>query len=268
MRNEMETLEQIDRYLDRTLTLDEAVGLEQNLQTDAELQNLFERVTVVRDAVRSSALRSRVRTLHMQFIDEIRQQDEAANDKPDYTKVRPLRYAQSLRWGARVAASGLLLLAVYGSYKYGSTNIDSYYSDKFMAYQLPNNRGEAEQVLTSLDALYRSGNFADVVQRFAGLSSPTPHDQFLTGMAHMQQQQYKEAIDRFTALRLSNELKSETLFEQETDYYLALAFLGSGRVGDAYPLFEKINKTPRHMYNQNVTDEDLWKLGLLRWKSN
>lgn len=264
----METLEQIDRYLDRSLTLDEVVGLEQNLQTDAELQNLFDRVTVVRDAVRSSALRSRVRSLHMQFIDEIKQQDEAVVEKPDYTKVRPLRHAQSLRWGARVAASGLLLLAGYGSYKYGSTNIDSYYSDKFMAYQLPNNRGEAEEILTSLDALYRLGNFAGVVQRFAGFSSPTAHDQFLTGMAYMQQQQYRQAIERFIALQQSNELQNKSLFEQETDYYLALAFLGSGRVGDAYPLFEKINKTPRHMYHQNVTDEDLWKLGLLRWKSN
>jgi len=263
----METLEQIDRYLDRTLTLDEAVGLEQNLQTDAELQNLFDKVTVVRDAVRSSALRSRVRNLHMQLIDEMRQQDEAVNIVPDFTKVRPLRYAQSLRWGARVAASGLLLLAGYGSYKYGTTNIDSYYSDKFMAYQLPNNRGEVEEV-TPLDVLYRTGNFAGVVQRFAGLSSPNAHDQFLTGMAHMQHQQYKEAIERFIVLRKSNELQNKSLFEQETDYYLALAFLGSGRVGDAYPLFEKINKTPRHMYHQNVTDEDLWKLGLLRWKSN
>jgi tetratricopeptide (TPR) repeat protein len=264
----METLEQIDRYLDRTLTSDEAIELEQNLQADAESRNLFDKVTVVRDAVRSSALRSRVRNLHMQLIDEMRQQDEAVNDVPYLAKIRPLRYAQSLRWGVRVAASGLFLLAGYSGYKYGTTNIDSYYSDKFMAYQLPNNRGEIEEAVTSLDALYRAGNFSGVVQRFAGLSFPNAHDQFLTGMAYMQQQQYKQAIERFIVLQQSNDLQEKSLFEQEIDYYLALAFLGSGRVGDAYPLFEKINKTPRHMYHQNVTDEDLWKLGLLRWKSN
>lgn len=264
----METLEQIDRYLDRALSLEETVGLEQSLQTDAELQNLFDRVTIVRDAVRSSALRSRVRNLHMQYIDEIRQQDEAANQMPDIAQVRPLRYAQSLRWGARVAASGLLLLAGYGSYKYGTTNIDSYYSDKFMAYQLPNNRGKADEALSSLEALYRGGNFAGVSQRFAGLETPTPHDQFLTGMAHLQQQQYAQAIERFKVLQQANELRDKPLFEQETDYYLALAYLGAGRPGDAYPLFEKINKTHRHLYHQNVTDQDLWKLSLLRWKSS
>lgn len=264
----METLEQIDRYFDRALTLEETSGLEQNLQTDADLQNLFDRVTVVRDAVRSSALRSRVRNLHMQLIDEIKQQDEADNQASDFTKVRPLRYAQSLRWGARVAASGLLLLAGYGSYKYGTTNLDSYYSDKFMAYHLPTNRGGAEDALASLDALYRVGNFAGVVQRFAGLSTPTPHDQFLAGMAHLQQQQYGQAIERFSMVQQRNEGSQRPLFEQETDYYLALAFLGGGRVGDAYPLFEKINKTPRHLYHQNVTDQDLWKLSLLRWKSS
>ncbi len=265
----METLEQIDRYLDRALTLEEAIGLEQSLQTDADLQNLFDRVTVARDAVRSSALRSRVRNLHLQYLDEIKQQDEAASQMPDIAKVRPLRYAQSLRWGARVAASGLLLLAGYGGYRYGSTNIDSYYSDKFMTYQLPNNRGGgAEESVTSPDALYRSGNYAEIVQRFAGLTSPTPHDLFLTGMAHLQLQQYGEAIERFVTLQQTNQQRSKPLFAQETDYYLALAYLGNGRVGDAYPLFEKINKAPRHLYHQNVTDQDLWKLGLLRWKSN
>lgn len=264
----METLEQIDRYLDRTLPLDEAFRLEEDLQTDADLQNLFDRVTVVRDVVRSSALRSRVRNLHMQLIDEIKQQEEIATPTPDFTKVRPLRYAQSLRWGARVAASGLLLLAGYGSYKYGSTNIDSFYSDKFVAYQLPTSRGGADDVITSLESLYRAGNFAAVVQRFSGLAEASPHDQFLTGMAHLQQQQYGQAIERLSALQQTNELRRKPLFEQETDYYLALAYLGGGRIGDAYPLFEKINKTPRHMYHQNVTDQDLWKLGLLRWKSN
>jgi tetratricopeptide (TPR) repeat protein len=264
----MEMLEQIDRYLDRTLTPDETVNLEQRLQTDAELQDLFDRVTVVRDAVRSSALRSRVRNLHMQYLDELKQQEEAASQMPDVDNVRPLRYAQSLRWGARVAASGLLLLAGYGGYKYGTTNLDSYYSDKFMAYQLPNNRGEADEALSSLDDLYRVGNFEGVIQRYAGLRMPSPHDQFLAGMAHLQQQQYGQAIERFTVLQQTNERRETPLFEQETDYYLALAYLGGGRVGDAYPLFEKINKMPRHMYHQNVTDQDLWKLSLLRWKSN
>ena len=87
-------------------------------------------------------------------------------------------------------------------------------------------------------------------------------------MAHLQQQQYGQAIERFKALQQANELRDKPLFEQEADYYLALAYLGGGRLGDAYPLFEKINKTPRHLYHQNVTDQDLWKLSLLRWKSS
>ena len=113
-----------------------------------------------------------------------------------------------MRWGARVAASGLLLLAGYGGYNYASTNLDTYYSNKFMAYQLPTNRGGADVTLTSLDELYRAGDFKGVSQRFALLSAPTAHDHFLTGMASLQLQQYKQAIERFTALQQGNKLST------------------------------------------------------------
>lgn len=265
----METLERIDRYLDRALPPDESVDLEMRLQADADLQNLFDRVVVARDAVRLSALRGQVRSLHLQLIDEIREEDEAFEADNDTTTVRPLWYnvGQTLRWSARVAASGILLLAGYSSYQYANTTIGAYYSDKFMDYQLPATRG-AEDNTSTIDELYRAGNFSAIIQRFGDLTSQTTRDQFLTGMAFLHQQQYKQAIHQFTQLQQANKLHNGVLFEQETDYYLALAYLGDGRIGDAYPLFEKIKNSPRHMYHQNVTDGDLWKLSLLRWKSN
>jgi hypothetical protein len=266
----MDKLEWIDRYLDRALSHDEAVGLEQSLQTDADLQHLLDGVTVARDAVRASALRAQVRNLHVQFIDEVRQQDEEGIEQETETAiVRPLRYGygQSLRWGARVAASGLLILAGYGSYQYKNATIDAYYSAKFVEYQLPTTRGADDQRST-IDELYREGNFAAITQRFTKLSNQAPRDQFLTGMAHLHQHQYGQAISRFLRVQQANKQQEQPLFGQETDYYLALAYLGDGRIGDAYPLFEKIKNTPRHLYHQNVTDSDLWQLSLLRWKSN
>jgi hypothetical protein len=264
----METLERIDRYLDRELIPEEALGLERNLQTDSEFQNLFDRVLVSRDVVRASALRKQVRTLHLQLLDEVRQQQEET-EQPDTTIVRPLwhGFGQSVRWGMRVAASGLLLLAGYGSYQYASTSIDTYYSAKFLDYQLPATRGTNEWNST-LDELYRAGNYGAITQRFSKLSAQTPHDQFLTGMAHLHQHQYGQAIVQFKRIRQRNREQGSALFEQETDYYLALAYLGNGRIADAYPLFELIRDTPRHLYHQNVTEGDLWKLSLLRWKSN
>ncbi len=265
----METLEQIDLYLDRTLPSEQAVGLEQNLRQDADIQHLFDRVVVARSVVRSAALRSQVKNLHVQLLDEMNRPDEVATEK-QLTPVRPLwyRYGQSVRWGARVAASGLLLLAGYASYQYANTSIDTFYSAKFINYQLPATRGGNSSALSTLDDLYRTGAYTAITQRYGTLATKTSHDLFLTGMAYLHQHQYKQAITQFTRLQRVNAKQSARLFEQETEYYLALAYLGDGRIGDAYPLFEKIRTAPRHMYHQNVTESDLWELSLLRWKNH
>ncbi|WP_019986370.1 tetratricopeptide repeat protein [Rudanella lutea] len=264
----MEQLERIDRYLDRTLPVDEADKLEQMLQIDFELQSLLDRVTIVKDAVRSAGLRNQVRDLHFQFMHELdldQPGDDVSDTAPEKVIVRPLWYQQPVRWTARIAASGLLLLLGYGTFQYATTNVGTLYSAKFIKYELPNTRG-SEEAKTSLDVLYQAGNYDAVIEAFMTSPTQTQRDQFLTAMAYLQKEQYGQAIERFSTLRTLNEQNNRQLFEQESDYYLALAYLGNERIDEAYSLFKKIKNTPRHLYNQNVTEQDLWKLNLLRWK--
>lgn len=265
----METLEQIDRYLDRVLLADEALELEKNLQANHELRDLLDQVLIARDVVRASGLRAQVRSLHTQLLRELQLDQQASKTEGNTTWVRPLlfNWGRSLQWTARVAASGLLLLAGYGSYQYATTTIDTYYSAKFVDYKLPATRGTSETNST-LDKLFWEGNYAAITQQSRGLETQTPRGHFLTGMAHLYQHQYYQATSHFLTIRRTNKQMETALFEQETDYYLALAYLGEGRIDEAYPLFEKIRNTPRHLYHRNITDVDLWKLSLLRWKTN
>src|SRR5206468_4076024 len=151
--------------------------------------------------------------------------------------VRILPVSRTYSWALRIAASVLLVLFGYGGYQYASLDSTHIYQDKFISYQLPTTRGNAE-TLTSLNALYVSGNYGAVIQRFNNLESKSPSDYFLAGVSYLQQKEYAQAVTTFTALQQYNQQHKEAYFAQETDYYLGLAYLGNDQVDQAYTLFK------------------------------
>jgi len=55
-------------------------------------------------------------------------------------------------------------------------------------------------------------------------------------------------------------------FQQETDFYLALAYLQNEQTEQALKLFEKIDASEDHLYRNNISATDLWKIRLLNGK--
>lgn len=257
----MEPLDQIDRYLDNRLPAEETAQFERELAWNADLQTLLDSVRLAREAVKTAALRAKVRSLHEQFVQEL--PPLAINDdRPQHGEapIIALQTTRSSGWVLRIAASVLLAVA-YGTYQYSTLNADGFYAANYVQYQLPVTR-TAPTNPGSLDKLYHDADFPAVIRAFAQLPAQTPKDYFLTGLAHLHQKQFDQAIDRFAAVRQH----SGESYEQETDYYLALAYVGAGRISEAYPLFDKIHKSPRHLYHRAVSNRDLWRLKLLRTK--
>ena len=254
----METLELIDKYINNQLGQSQLEQLEIDLQKDADLQQLLDSVLISRDAIRLRGLSLKVKGLHEHYVDEIRAQ-------PNQNNVRKMPVRREYAWASRIAASVLVGLLGYGTYQYTDLNKNGVYADKFISYQLPTTRGSGDN-LSPLNELYQSGEYAAVIRNFSALSSKAPSDYFLTGIACLQRHQYDQAIDKFTALRALNKQQGEAYFNEETDYYLALAYLGAGKIDKAYTLFKSIHNAPRHLFGELVTDLDLLKLNILRLK--
>ena len=254
----MNTIELIDRYIDDQLPQDQAQQVEKNLQEDAELLQLLESVRVAREAIRFRALSIKMKGLHDKHIQALQAEQHTEN-------VRPMPVNRSYAWVFRVAASVSLLLLSYGTYQYASLDTDHVYNDKFISYYLPTTRSSAE-TQSSLNSFYLSGDYAGVIQNFNKLPAKEASDYFLTGIAYLQQKDFKQAINTLTTLRQINKGQSGGYFVQETDYYLALAYLGDNKVEQSYDLFETIHNTPRHMFNRTVTDLDMIKLRILLLK--
>ena len=258
----METLELLDQYIDSQLAPVQVMQLEKELQQDDDLQRLLDSVVISREAIRYRALTNKVKGLHQQYISEIK-----ADPNQDYDQdvIRPMPVRRDYSWVFRIAASVLIAMLGYGSYQYATLDKAEVYGSKFISYQLPTTRGSAVP-LSPLRSAYLSGSFGTVTRQFSILSAKEPIDYFLTGVACLQQHEYAQAVNRFTELRAVNQHQKRVYFKEETDYYLALAYLGAGRLDESYSLFKSIHDAPRHLFSESVTELDLVELNVLRLK--
>lgn len=261
----MTSIEQLEQYLDRQLPEAQVQQLELDLQQDAELQKLLNSLQLIRETVRIKGISDQIRQIHTQYKaeNEVESPEEEEQENGRETLVKPMPIRRSYTWGLRIAASLLVGVMTYQGYELASLTGNQYYENKFIPYQLPVTRGQAVTA-DRLDALYASGDYAATARQFSTLAVKKPGDYFLAGMASLQEKKFAQAISLFSMLRHSNAQHSERYFVQETDYYLALAYVGANRIEEALDLFNAIRNDPQHNYYQTITDVDLLKLKLLR----
>ena len=268
----MTPLERIDYYLSNQLPANEVAELEHDLQQDPELRGLLDSVDIARRTIRTQGIRAEVGEVHRTFMADYRQQIQNDRELDDQgTRVMPLpdHWAGRGRlfgWTLRVAAAVLLAVVGYSGYQFAALDRQAVYDGVFVEYRLPTTRGTGS-FESVLDSLYQTRNYAAVVQRLATVPSPQPpRQQFLAAMAHLQLRQYTAAIEQFERLQNVNRRSDTPDFEQEADYYRALAELGAGNYERAYTGLENIHNNPRHLFHNNVLRSDLWKVKLLAYQ--
>lgn len=150
----------------------------------------------------------------------------------------------------RVAAAIVLLLGVVTVYKYkfASVSADEFYNEHYTSYTLSTSRGGAEA--SQLEQAYRNNNWNEVVTQYNALAAKNSKDHFLAGMAAMELKQYQQSIERFN-LVLNN---SDGLFQDEAEYYLALAYIADKQPEEAKRLLRKIESDNGHSYQQKVKE--------------
>jgi tetratricopeptide (TPR) repeat protein len=250
-------LERLDHYLRGQLDEADRLLLEEELRQNEDLRLELQAMRLSQDAIRSYPIRQRIRRIHL----EHKQQAED-------TKVRQLlaRPAFSFGWG-RVAAAMLLLgLFSYSAYFLLSYRSADLYEDNFISYRLPIARS-AEESTSVPDSLYLRQEYRQLLAHVQGLASPGAKAYFLAGISSMQLKNFDEAVMYFNKLREQNNQSEEPLFRDETDYYQALALLRTGNIEQARSLFEQIRQQPDHLFHDNVSRSELWKLTLLKWKN-
>ena len=195
-----------------------------NMQTNSE--NEYQRLAI--DTIRLNAINERVSTVRRSL--EI---------KPEKAIVRSI-YRTSLR----VAAILLLLVGSASVYKYISVNDRSVYDKHFLSYDLTNTRGAQNR--ESETEAYRNGDWKEVVNIYHNGNDKSNKNTFLAAMSEMQMNHFQEAVAMFEALL--NTKSDDHSYQEETEYYLSLAYLMNHQELNGIRLMNKIKADPNHTY--------------------
>jgi len=221
-----DAMELLISYMDGELDATEKAATEKMLQDDAALKERFENLVAAKQVIKAHGLKQHIQSLHQQYYTET----QAAETAP----VKVIKPAFGLKTFMRIAAVFILVVAGYGVYQYAATSNESLYADNFISYQLPVTRG-AEQT-DDLDALYNANNYSAVIAAVNGKQQKTQKDYFLAAQAYLQTNDATAAIAAFKNVEQLNSTATDKYFAQETDYYLALAYIKAGNngVGDCF----------------------------------
>ena len=216
-KNNYNELELLDKYLDGKLDNSERKDLEQRIGKDEALKNELEVLQISRDAIRTAAVKNKVKRLHQKLLHEIRNEEK---------KIVPIsRNNRVIRWTTGVAASVVLVVASFIVYQYATVTPDKIYAQHFLSYELPVTRNVGP-AMTVIDSSYLSGNYAQVIQYFKASEQKSMRDYFLAAMSYLYTEEFNKAITLFqTIVDKNSNTSGEKYFEQETDFYLALTYL-------------------------------------------
>ena len=276
--SDIQRAEHIDRYLDGSLSAEEAQALEAALEQNPELRKEYEDIEMARMLVRDYALRDEIKSIRnamrREATDETTQQPFAEtpivrippSEAMKQGRSRPL-YRRMSGYAGRIAAGVAILLVGFVGYQYATLSPDDLYAEKAMTYRIAASRSAEETAASpekQLERQYQAQRFDEVIAAYEQMSDPSLMAMFLAGNAYLQTGNTNQAIDAFQKIVVINGSQGINRFEEDAQYYLALSYLKGDRLADALPLLEKINANPEHSYHSLVNDYYLWRVKFLQ----
>ena len=195
-----------------------------NKQTNEDAQ--YEELAI--DTIRLNAIN--------QKVSKVRQSLES---KPEKAVVRSM-----FRTALRIAAVFVLLLGSATIYKYVATNDQSVYDKLFVNYELSNTRGE--QARENETEAYKNGNWNEVVHIYHSENNKSAKNSFLAAMSEMHLNHFPQAISLFEGILDAK--SNDQAFQEETEYYLSLAYLMDHQETKGMRLMNKIKSDKNHTY--------------------
>ncbi|WKN30244.1 hypothetical protein PZB74_14860 [Porifericola rhodea] len=260
-RQDLHKAELIDRFLHGEMDETEQKAFEYQLSQDAELREELESTDIARQGIRHLGLRAEVKQIREQIL-----KDASVPSLEDHlqseVKTLPL-YAYAYR-----VAAGLLILLLAGLVlQTAVVSPEGLYNSKMelsSVNDVTRGRGETPSQTAMLDA-YQQNRFEDALQIYAGIAEPSVVEHFFAAAAHLQLEQFEEAIGQYQQI-LEMEGKTDNQFLlQEASYKLALTQLRVEAYDQAIVILEDLDNNHPY-YDKLISNSFMWKLKLLRFK--
>jgi tetratricopeptide (TPR) repeat protein len=238
--------EQLIDHLDNTHTGQGSADMDTRIAADPETSQEWKQLRLAVDAVEQAALYEKVSTVRAEWLAHRPVTATVSAVQPGGAVVRSIS-----RVALRAAAVVLVIGASAAIYKYTVTSSTGIYSSNYTSYDLNTSRG-ATAAQDDMEEAYKSHNWSGVDDAFKKKKVKDNKSYFLEGMADMEAKKYDEAIGMFQQVMAANSLAGSDYFEDEAEFYLAMAWLARNDVKEAMPLLDKIRADKTHLYHDVV----------------
>jgi tetratricopeptide (TPR) repeat protein len=237
-------------HLDETIQGRSLPEAEELIRQHAEAREEWELQNLAVEAIRHEGLAQQVAAVKEQYLAEKRK-------PPVFSLRRPLQ----------VAVAIILVIGAAAIFKFYSVSAKRFFNDHYTAYELPVNRGTADQSGQALLLAYNQKKWKEVVRYYEQTLVRNNQLTFLAGIAEIEQGRYDEAI-RKLELVLDNAGKTgDDQFKDDAEFYLAMALLANQQTAAAITLFENIKTNPDHLYAERVKDLSGADLKILEYRT-
>jgi hypothetical protein len=227
------------QYLDGELQGELLVAVERSIEENASVREEFENLKLAKEATRSYGLKGKISSIHTEMMQELK--EDTVHKTAIIKKILP--------YVIRIAAVVIVLFGLSSVYQYITATPEKLFNENFHAFDLHVIRGSS----SSLEDLYEKGDMNGLIQQFNQLKSPQAKDCFLAGNAFLTKHRPAEAIEAFIRLEQINKTNHTHYFEEDVEYFLALAYLANNEAAKALPIFEKIHADPNHPFHLAVS---------------
>ena len=251
MNENITPTELLIQYIDGELEGETLDAVKDSIRLNPAVHEEYENLKSAKEAIGSFGLKKQIGTLHAEMMQELKEEN--------IPRILPAR--SLLRRSLSIAATVLLAVGLYTAYQYLAVSPEKLFRETYQPFIIHETRGTYP---SALDMAYKKSDMEGVIRDFKNLSSPETQDYFTVANAYLNTGQYTKAIESFKALQQSNKMHETHFYEEDTEYYLALSYLGNGEPGKAALLFEKIQSDKSHPYHQKVTSWLMARLHRLR----
>jgi tetratricopeptide (TPR) repeat protein len=224
-----------------------------NINNVTDEDSLIDEHRIAIQAIRQYNTLQQVQNIHLQFSQKAMLQ----NQKPAAKVVQMSRRSFALR----IAASVLFILSGYTVFQYFDSSSSKFYQSLHNSYTVTETRSNLSEPRSELVEAYKKGNHTGVITLFAQFNNPGNRELFFAGNAYLETGNAKKAIELFQQILTRNKSTGELLYQDEAEYYLAMAHLKNNDTEKALPLLQGIANEPAHTYHNKIN-----KLSLLKMK--
>ncbi len=244
-------------YLDNTLQGDDRLKAAQVISEDEDAATTLAQLQFSVDLIREAGV--------VQQVAAIRQQYTTGASVVTMQKKQSGAIVRSFSKNVfRVAAMVVIVLGAASVYKYAATTNTSVYSQNFTSFDLETSRGANND--GQMETAYRNKNWNGVENIFGLQKDKSIKSWFLAGMAAMELKEYDRAVTYLNKVMTLNSSNADPVYQDEAEYYLALAYLGAKKTNEGVTILRKIRNNKEHVFYQKAAAIKAIDLELLEIK--